>query len=194
MPTPEILTQRLILNALRREDAAAVFAYRADPEVQRHQSWAPASVEEVAPFLIGDAPTQPGTPGTWFQFGIRLRASGALIGDLGVHTDADDSRQAELGITIAPWEQRRGLGSEALAGMITWLFTTRNLHRIHASVDPRNTGSVAMLRRVGLRQEAHFHRSLWFKGEWADDLVFAVLASEWTARFSGMESLSGIHA
>jgi RimJ/RimL family protein N-acetyltransferase len=30
-----------------------------------------------------------------------------------------------------------------------------------------------------MRQEAHFRKSLWFKGEWVDDVVFAVLASEW---------------
>ena len=38
---------------------------------------------------------------------------------------------------------------------------------------------MALLRRVGMRQEAHFRESLWFKGEWADDVVFAILQSEW---------------
>jgi RimJ/RimL family protein N-acetyltransferase len=30
-----------------------------------------------------------------------------------------------------------------------------------------------------MRQEAHFVRSLWFKGEWVDDMIFAMLASDW---------------
>jgi RimJ/RimL family protein N-acetyltransferase len=33
-----------------------------------------------------------------------------------------------------------------------------------------------------MRQEAHFRESLWFKGEWADDVVFAILESEWQER------------
>ena len=32
-----------------------------------------------------------------------------------------------------------------------------------------------------MRKEAHFVRSLWFKGEWVDDVIFAVLASEWNS-------------
>ena len=42
--------------------------------------------------------------------------------------------------------------------------------------------SVALLERVGMRKEAHFRKSIWFKGEWADDMVFAILASEWLDR------------
>lgn len=39
--------------------------------------------------------------------------------------------------------------------------------------------SLAMLERVGMRREAHFVESLWFKGAWADDVVCAMLAREW---------------
>jgi RimJ/RimL family protein N-acetyltransferase len=38
---------------------------------------------------------------------------------------------------------------------------------------------MALLQAVGMRQEAHFRESLWFHGEWADDVVFAMLAGEW---------------
>ena len=47
-------------------------------------------------------------------------------------------------------------------------------------MDPRNEPSVALLERVGMRKEAHFRKSLWFKGEWVDDMVLAILKSEWT--------------
>ncbi|MDB5028733.1 MAG: hypothetical protein JWO66_2422, partial [Candidatus Eremiobacteraeota bacterium] len=33
----------------------------------------------------------------------------------------------------------------------------------------------------GFRQEAHLRESLWFKDAWADDLIFAMLRSEWSA-------------
>jgi hypothetical protein len=52
-------------------------------------------------------------------------------------------------------------------------------HRIHASVDPRNLASMTMLRALGMRQEAHHRESLWLRGEWVDDVIFAMLASEW---------------
>jgi RimJ/RimL family protein N-acetyltransferase len=33
-----------------------------------------------------------------------------------------------------------------------------------------------------MRREAHFHKSMWFKGEWVDDVVFGILESEWKSR------------
>ena len=120
-------------------------------------------------------------PGTWFQLGVRLRESAALVGDLGVHF-FEDGRQVEVGFTLAPDSQGRGLGTEAVVGLLDYLFRHLHKHRVSASVDPRNERSLRLLRRVGMRQEAHFLQSLHFKGEWADDTVFAILASEWSAR------------
>ena len=37
------------------------------------------------------------------------------------------------------------------------------------------------MRRVGMRKEPHFVSSLWFQGEWVDDIIFAMLASDWKA-------------
>jgi RimJ/RimL family protein N-acetyltransferase len=55
-----------------------------------------------------------------------------------------------------------------------------NRKKFHfASVDPRNQPSVALLEKVGMRQEAHFRQSLFWRGEWVDDIVFAMLRSEW---------------
>jgi RimJ/RimL family protein N-acetyltransferase len=50
---------------------------------------------------------------------------------------------------------------------------------VFASVDPRNVSSMRLLERVGMRKEAHFVQSLWFKDEWVDDVIFAMLAAEW---------------
>jgi RimJ/RimL family protein N-acetyltransferase len=38
-----------------------------------------------------------------------------------------------------------------------------------------------LLERVGMRKEAHFVKSLQFRGEWADDVIFAILSEEWKA-------------
>jgi len=37
------------------------------------------------------------------------------------------------------------------------------------------------MRRLGMRQEAHLRHNEWFKGEWGDELIFAILAEEWIA-------------
>ena len=172
-------TDRLLLRTLRASDAEAMYAYRSDPEVARYQNWEPRSLEEIQGFIASLGEAEPGQPGAWYQVGIARCESDGLIGDLGIHVSESEPRQAEIGITLAPAFQGRGLASEALRALFGYLFLDLGLHRVHGSVDPRNRASMALLARVGMRQEAHFVESYWCKGEWTDDAVFALLAREW---------------
>ena len=180
MPSIEIATDRLLLTPLTDGDAEALFAYRSHPEVSRYQHWEPTCPADAIEFIQGLRDVEFDTPGTWFQFGIRLRESGTLVGDLGVHV-LEDAAQAEIGFSLSPVLQGRGLATEAVIGLLDYLFGHLGKHRVIASVDPRNEPSLRLLRRVGMRQEAHFIQSLLFKGEWADDIVLAILRSEWSA-------------
>ncbi len=180
-PQPSIVTGRLVLTPLSVADADALFAYRSLPEVRRYQTWEPARLQDAVDFIESLQSTAFDSPGTWFQLGVRSRESGRLIGDLGVHF-LEDGGQVEIGFTLAPAAQGRGLGAEAVVGLLDCLFGSLRKHRVFASVDPRNEPSLRLLRRVGMRQEAHLRQSIRFKGEWADDIVFAILASEWDGR------------
>lgn len=181
MHDPKIITTRLQLSALRKDDAAAMYAYRSDPMVCHYQSFEPGSLQDVDAFIQSLQGNTFNKPDSWFQMAIRLRATEQLVGDMGLHFSADDGRQVEIGFSISPAFQRQGFATEALLAVIDHLFCVLHKHRIFASVDPRNAASLALLERVGMRREAHFRQSLWFKGEWADDMVFALLASEWQA-------------
>ena len=176
---PEILTERLSLSRLTASDAPAMYGYRCDPEVCRYQSFEPGSLEDVEAFIAGLQSNAFDPPGSWFQFAIRIRESGSLIGDLGTHFMAYDPRQVEIGFTLAPAYQGRGFATEAVSGILSYLLGPAQKHRVFASVDPRNAPSIALLERVGMRREAHFRESLWFKCEWVDDVIFGILESEW---------------
>jgi RimJ/RimL family protein N-acetyltransferase len=178
--TLRIVTDRLTLAPLVPDDAERMFAYRSDPDVGRYQSWVPGSVSEVSAFIDRLQGVAFDKPGTWFQLGIRLSGSGLLVGDIGVHVPDGEPRQAEIGFTVAPDHQGRGVAAEAVTGTLAHLFAACGKHRVFASVDPRNAPSTALLARVGMREEAHFRESIWFKGAWADDVVFAILESEWS--------------
>lgn len=172
-------TSRLIIDTLQADDAAALFAYRSDPQVARYQGWQPAALEQAVAFIAAQAQLRPPTPDSWMQRAIRLRESGELIGDLGLHFPADLDAAVEFGISLTPAHQRCGYAFEAVQAVLDWVFTTLGRHRVCASVDPRNQPSIALLRALGMRQEAHFRESLKFRGEWVDDMVFGLLAREW---------------
>ena len=172
-------TRRLRIDALRADDAEAFFSYRADPVVVRYQGWYPANLDAAHAFIDAQSRLTPGAPG-WAQRAIRLH-DGTLIGDLGVCLPEDPDGSAEFGVSLAPARQGQGFAIEAVRAVFDWLFAERDMRRIVASVDPRNDGSMTLLGRLGMRQEAHFREAYLLRGEWVDDVVFAMLAREWAA-------------
>jgi len=165
----EIVTARLRLDALRDEDADALFAYRSDPAVARFQGWKPASVADAKRFIEAHHGIAPDTPGTWWQRAIRLRDSGELIGDLGLHFM--DDAAVEVGISLAPAHQRHGYAREALEVMLDFVLGGLRKRRAVARVAPRNFMCMRLLEGVGM------HRGADKDG----DAMFALEAGDWLA-------------
>jgi RimJ/RimL family protein N-acetyltransferase len=177
----QILTDRLVLRTLEASDADAVQAYRADPEVSRYQDWPFSSIDDVRAFLARQHGMELFSVYDWFQLGIALRGTGEVVGDFGLRARDNDRRQVELGIALARPFQRRGFASEALSALLGFLFSSPDTHRVYCSVDPRNRPCMRLLEKARFRREAHMVESLWFKGDWVDDVIFALLRSEWSA-------------
>lgn len=175
-----IETPRLILDRLRADDAAALYAYRADPAVARYQGWIPADEAVAAAFIAAQAERPFDAPG-WQQRAIRRRDDGQLLGDCGLRLPESADEAAEFGASLQPAQQQRGYAREAAAALIDHALRTHGCRRIVASVDPRNTPSLALCRALGMRQEAHHVESFCLRGEWVDDVIFALLAREWPA-------------
>ena len=165
----EIVTARLRLDALRDEDADALFAYRSDPAVARFQGWKPASVADAKRFIETQHGVAPDTPDTWWQRAIRLRDSGELIGDLGLHFMGEGT--VEVGISLAPVHQRRGYAREALEVMLDFVFGGLRKRRVIAQVAPRNFMCMRLLEGLGMRRGA----------DQGGDAMFALDAGDWLA-------------
>jgi RimJ/RimL family protein N-acetyltransferase len=169
---------RLIARRMESGDLAAFAAYRNDPDAARYQSWTSFSLEEAGEFIASMALKNPGDSG-WFQFALQRRDDSSLVGDCGLRIIEDDRRLAEIGFTVARQHWNKGYASEEVRALVDYAFNTFGLHRITASADPRNTASCRVLEKAGMHKEAHHRQSLWFKGEWADDAVYAILRGEW---------------
>jgi RimJ/RimL family protein N-acetyltransferase len=188
MNEPLVLkSPRLLLRPLRSEDAASIAAYRSLPEVARFQSWDSFGLADAVRLIADQSKVIPGTPGTWLQLALVLSESATVVGDCGVHFTQDNPRQVELGVTLAPADQRRGLASEALSSVLAYVFGVLDKHRAFAVTDAENQAAAALFRRVGFRQEAHFVEHVWFKGGWGSEYVFAMLHREWQARHDMIE-------
>ena len=162
-----IETARLRLRRFGDADLSAFIAYRNDPDVARYQSWQGISEAEAVAFVREQQTAPAGEPGEGLQIAIERKDSERMIGDCFFKVLEDDPRQAEIGYTLAREAQGRGFATEAVAALLTGAFPTFDLHRIIAILDVKNTASVALLERLGLRREGHFRENIWFKGAWA---------------------------
>lgn len=177
-----LVTNRLTIRRFEVADVPAFAAYRSDPAIARYQSWdTPFGEEQARRFVLALATSHPDTAGEWFQLAVTETTSGRLLGDVAAAPEADH-RLARIGFTLAPEAQGHGFATEAVTALLDYLFAARAKHRVAADCDARNVASAALLERVGMRREAHHLRSVWWKGEWTDELLYAVLADEWSAR------------
>jgi RimJ/RimL family protein N-acetyltransferase len=177
----QLSTPRLLIKGLTTPDAKALFQYRSLPEVTRFQGWVPTSVEDAIRFIEEDICHVMNQPDTWFQLGIFLSDAKTLIGDLGIHFLPEDSA-VEIGVTIDPMFQGRGFASEAVGGVMGFLFDSLQKSKIVASVDPKNQKSMELMAGLGFLLKGIFPHSVLFRGEWVDDAVFEMTRKQWQNR------------
>ena len=172
-------SRRLILRHFTDADLQPFLGYRNDPEVARYQSWDGCSMGEATAFIRIQKSMQWGIPGQWLQIAIALRETNLLIGDCALQVQENDVRQATIGVTLARSHQGFGFAREALSSLLDYVFFELGLHRVSANTDPQNRPAWTLFERLGLRREAHLSQSLWFKGRWADEYLYAVLRQDW---------------
>jgi RimJ/RimL family protein N-acetyltransferase len=176
-----LTTPRLIVRRLQESDLAAFCRYRSDPEVARYQDWITFPAEDGRRFFAQQAKLHPDVAGTWFQTAVELAETGELIGDCGLHSLRDQPRQVEIGFTLAPTHWGNGYATEAVSCLLDYVFGKLAKHRAVSVTDARNARAARVLERVGMRREGHFRQNVWFKGEWGDEFLYALLDREWRA-------------
>lgn len=179
-PEYPIETERLLLRPYREADIDVLHDIQSRPEVVRYLYWEPRTREQVEK-VIRESGDQIDGEGGGLTLAIQPRDSDTMVGDVVLMYHSEVHRQGEIGYVLHPDHQGHGYATEAAAALLQLGFEGLDLHRIIARVDARNAPSAAVLRRIGMRQEAHLLENEWFKGGWSDELDFAILAAEWRA-------------
>lgn len=173
-------TDRLALRRFAIGDLARFQSYRCDPEVGRYQGWSAMDDAGAAAFLSEMAAAPVGVSGAWLQIAVALRATDALIGDIGIGFDSKRVGVAEIGFSMAPDAQRRGFAAEAVTCALTMLFESGVVDVVEGITDARNAPSIRLLERVG-RRLARTQQAL-FKGEMCTEQIYAIRRTDWESR------------
>ena len=180
-----IHTERLILRLMTDADIDDVFAYQSREDVCRYLLFDPRSREDVATRVAQFAlATTLAADGDYLQLAVELPATAdapaRVIDDSYFTITSAENAKAEIGWTMHPDFHGHGYAAEAARAVLAIAFDDIRLHRVSAELDPRNEASIALCKRLGMREEAYFVRDLWFKGDWADTGVYSLLDTEYT--------------
>ena len=172
-------TTRLTIDPLSERDVDAFSEYRRNPDVARYQSWdIDYSTADAEHLVAGQRDGQSPSPGSWLQLAVRETASGRLLGDLALHRLDGQPDTFEIGVTLAPSSQGRGIAAEALGALLDFVFDSAQAHRVVAFCDSRNNSVARLLMRLGFRRESSQVDADWFKGEWTTLDGYAMLQRE----------------
>ncbi|HZR95919.1 MAG TPA: GNAT family N-acetyltransferase [Gaiellaceae bacterium] len=144
-----IETERLEIRPLRLDDAEQLHELYSDADAMR--------------FLTGDVPSTIEESRGWVQAKIDLferddglslwaaveRATGEVVGDVGLQWEDYDGRVVDLGCRVVPSRWGRGYAREASAAVLAAGFRDLDVERICAATHVANVAARRVLERLG---------------------------------------------
>lgn len=179
-PTFPLRTERLLLRPFADDDLEALYAMQSRPDVTRYLYWGPRSPDEARHMLERlTRMTAIDDDSSALRLAALLPDSGVLVGDFSLQRVSREHNQGEIGFIVHPDHHGQGYATEAATVLLRLGFEELGLHRIVGRCDARNTASARLMERLGMRREAHLRENEFIKGEWCDELIYAMRASEW---------------
>jgi RimJ/RimL family protein N-acetyltransferase len=182
-PDYPIFTERLLLRPFAAEDLEALLGIHGDPGVARYLYWEARDRAQVSDVLADKVRmTALAHEGDVLSLAAVRADTRELVGDVSLVWVSERHRQGEVGYLLHPAQRGRGYATEAVRALLRLGFEELGLHRIVGRLDGRNVGSARVLERLGMRREAQLVENELVKGQWTDELVYALLDREWAAQ------------
>lgn len=177
--TRPIETARLTLRRFTIEDVVSVHCnWCSDPRVTRFLTW--QAHEDLRETLNMVA--------TWvesydkldyYQWAIVPKDFGEVVGSISVVEIKEQTDTVHIGYCIgAPW-WGKGIATEALAGILPFLFEEVEVKRVDSRHDPENIGSGKVMEKCGLRYEGTLRQWDWNNRGIVDAAYYSLLEGEY---------------
>lgn len=107
---------------------------------------------------------------------------GTLVGGVMFRTMDVAQGTCEAGCWLEPAAVGRGLVTRAVRVIIDWAVDVRGIHRVEWQVDPDNTASINVAKRLGMTRDGVLRANYLYRGARRDTEIWSVLAPEWRAQ------------
>lgn len=174
----ELQTDRLLLREITKQDLQDVFEIYSNKEVMLYFA------DRFAFEKINEAETmireyEEALSRKWsMRWGIVLKESGKLIGTCGFHALSEYDKRIEIGYDLNRDFWQKGIMTEALSLIIDHAFQSSDVNRIEAMVEPPNTGSRALLEKLGFQYEGTLRKHEMCRGDFVDIQMLSLLRED----------------
>ncbi len=145
--TAELRTERLILRRYRPEDADDLYHdLGTDPAMYQYSGWNPYATPEMALNTVRGFidSYDKGHVYSWV-----MDVEDVIVGTIGAYDYEDD--HIEVGFSVVPGWQGRGLATEALKKVLEYLTENEEIPCVTAWCAAENIGSKRVLEKAGMR-------------------------------------------
>ena len=165
-------------------DVDDLLEYQSNPEIVRYIPWPPITLEQVkkaAEAVVNTCTFQLKENKDFIVLVWELKISGKVIGQSNMMLVSKENKCANIGWVTHQDFQRQGYAFEATKALLKYAFTNTDVHRIIADIDTRVHESAALAEKLCMRREATYLDCEFFKGEWCDMWLYAILKREFQA-------------
>ncbi len=175
---PKLETERFILRKGTVDDCSDIFELYVNENVVKYL---PLNLFES----VEDAMVEI----NWYekifkeQIGLRWVIEEAktkkVIGTCGYLNYEKEHNRIEIGYDLKPDYWGQGIMQETLGKIIHFAFTSMEINKIEAKVEPENKASIRLLGKLNFCQEGVLRQHEFEKGKYVDLVLFSILKSEY---------------
>lgn len=158
--TKKLVTDKLILRELVIEDSKSMFNNWASSDIAtRYVSWPPYKEIEAIENVLMNIHEQYQS-NKYYNWGITLKESGELIGNIGLVDYSEKNMSAEIRFILGLDWWGEDYATEATKAIVNFAFEELNLHRVYAMHDVRNPAAARVMEKVGMLYEGTFREAI----------------------------------
>lgn len=181
---PILETRRLRLRQITPDDTLALFALFSAEEVTRQTGVDTFKTVEDADKVI-EWVARHYEEKRAIRWAITLKEDGIFVGECGYNRFDLRTRRAAIDYHLMRSHWGQGIMTETVRAMVKFGFETVGLNRIEADTMLWNVASMRVLHKLGFREEGIFRERAYWKGEFHDLRMFALLRRDYLAHEGG---------
>jgi RimJ/RimL family protein N-acetyltransferase len=174
---PTLRGRQVVLRELRPSDAASLCALLTTEEVSRFISPPPTTVDGFERFIAWTHRQR--AAGTFACFAVTVAGFDTAVGIFQVRSLESGFATAEWGFAIGSAFWGTGVFEQGAELVVDFAFDTIGVRRLEARAAVKNGRGNGALLKMGAVQECRLRKSFHKNGEYIDQVLYAMLDTDW---------------